>query len=308
MKKISFIIPCFNNEEQLRSFSTQFEKIAPFLCQTYGYEILFINDKSTDSSWSLITNLAHSSNHIKAVNFSRKLGYDQALCAGYDRASGDVLLITSANLHQVKECLLDMLQQWHNGAEIVYAHSIKNRWIKAFSILSQSRNVPCPFLLDKKVAQKVSIYYKQSIYKKSSFLAGIIPSQNQFFTHWDSLFYTYITAIISKIKPSTLALIGYSSVGSLMTSLLSTMAMTIATGLFKHEFSLYLFVLNALAVLIGLQGILIVTIGHYIHRIKENENNEPLYTLQEFIHKSPSNNSESVAIEHHSNNKQALPL
>jgi len=84
-KKISVIVPCFNEEEGLETFH---QTLIRFLPDQYHYEIIYVNDGSTDRTLQVILNLTGNNPAIRYISLSRNFGHQNALKAGYDFASG----------------------------------------------------------------------------------------------------------------------------------------------------------------------------------------------------------------------------
>lgn len=93
---ISVIVPLYNEEESLPELAEWIERVMRE--HDFTYEVLFIDDGSTDKSWSVITALAESNPAIKGVRFRRNYGKSPALHTGFERAQGDVVITMDADL------------------------------------------------------------------------------------------------------------------------------------------------------------------------------------------------------------------
>jgi len=125
-KTISIVVPVFNEEENI---TLLYEAIKHVLQQNknYSYEILFIDDGSTDGSWNIIESLSKQDNHIRAFLFSRNFGHQAALMAGYMHAQGDAIISIDADMQHPPALILDMVQAWEQGANIVYARKVNRK-------------------------------------------------------------------------------------------------------------------------------------------------------------------------------------
>ena len=94
--QLSIIIPLFNEEESLEELNEAIEKVVSKT--DIDYEVIYIDDGSTDNSWNIITNLSEKSSKLKGIKFLRNFGKSQALCAGFDAASGKVVITMDADL------------------------------------------------------------------------------------------------------------------------------------------------------------------------------------------------------------------
>ena len=93
---LSLIIPLLNEQESLPELHEWIEKV--MLENNFSYEILFIDDGSTDTSWQVIESLMHKNPNVKGLKFLRNYGKSQALHAGFARAQGDVIITMDADL------------------------------------------------------------------------------------------------------------------------------------------------------------------------------------------------------------------
>ncbi|MEP3836816.1 MAG: glycosyltransferase family 2 protein [Algibacter sp.] len=93
---ISVVIPLLNEEESLTELHDWIAKV--MLSNAFTYEIIFIDDGSTDKSWNLITNLSNKNKSVKGIRFLRNFGKSQALHAGFNKAQGDVVITMDADL------------------------------------------------------------------------------------------------------------------------------------------------------------------------------------------------------------------
>ena len=93
---ISVIIPLYNEAESLPELSAWIERVMKE--NNFTYEIIFINDGSTDNSWKVIEELKEKNENIHAIKFRRNYGKSPALYCGFERAKGDVVITMDADL------------------------------------------------------------------------------------------------------------------------------------------------------------------------------------------------------------------
>ncbi len=116
---LSVILPIFNEESVIPAL---FQALTPLLTSmSPSYEIICVNDGSTDRSPFLLQALAAQDQHIKIINFSRNFGHQMAITAGLDHSSGQAVLIMDADLQDPPEILPQFIAQWRQGYEVVYA-------------------------------------------------------------------------------------------------------------------------------------------------------------------------------------------
>ncbi len=93
---ISVVIPLLNEQESLTELYDWIAKVMQF--NHFSYEIIFIDDGSTDNSWNVITELSSQDKQVKGIRFYRNFGKSQALHAGFEKAQGDVVITMDADL------------------------------------------------------------------------------------------------------------------------------------------------------------------------------------------------------------------
>ncbi|KQB44252.1 Glycosyl transferase, group 2 family protein [Flavobacterium daejeonense] len=98
---LSILIPLLNEEESLKELYTWIIKVMQE--NRYSYEIIFLDDGSTDESWSIIQSFATENVHVKGIRFMKNFGKSQALHAGFAKAQGDVIITMDADLQDSPE-------------------------------------------------------------------------------------------------------------------------------------------------------------------------------------------------------------
>ena len=93
---LSLVIPLLNEQESLPELHNWIEKVMQ--AHNFSYEILFIDDGSTDASWQTISQLSNENPNVKGIRFLRNYGKSQALHAGFNKAQGDVIITMDADL------------------------------------------------------------------------------------------------------------------------------------------------------------------------------------------------------------------
>ena len=112
---LSVIIPVFNEAEAL---TLLMPRLATSL-KHVDWEVIFVNDGSTDTSLDVIRKAAASDRHIKLLSFSRNFGHQAAITAGLDFAEGDAVVVMDADLQDPPELLPKMLELYEQGYDVV---------------------------------------------------------------------------------------------------------------------------------------------------------------------------------------------
>lgn len=119
--KISVIFSFFNEEDVLEELLQRMAAMFASLGEDYSYELIFVNDRSTDSSLDILTRHAQQDKRIKVVNMSRNFGVSECTLAGMKFASGDAVVIMDTDLQDPPEVIPQMIRKWHEEkADVVY--------------------------------------------------------------------------------------------------------------------------------------------------------------------------------------------
>lgn len=138
MKRISILIPCYNEETVLPSLYSSVKKVIDSLSD-YEWDFLFVDDGSTDATLPYIKALRQTDERVHFISLSRNFGKEKALLAGLDKVSGDCVVIMDADLQDPPDLIPQMVQCWEAGYQDVYARR-KDRgrepWLrKVFSVM-----------------------------------------------------------------------------------------------------------------------------------------------------------------------------
>lgn len=114
---LSFVIPLFNEEESLKLFYKELQKVIAQLKEEY--EIIFVDDGSTDNSLEILKKLAKEDNKIKIFSFRRNLGKAEALTYGFIKAQGDFIITLDADLQDKPTEIPKLLEKARGSVEVV---------------------------------------------------------------------------------------------------------------------------------------------------------------------------------------------
>lgn len=115
---VSVVIPVFNEEGNIPELYRRLGAV--FSEFTEHYEVIFVDDGSTDASFHLIADLHEFDKRIKAIKLSRNFGHQKALKAGIDHSSGDCVICMDADLQHPPELIPKLLEKWNEGYDVVY--------------------------------------------------------------------------------------------------------------------------------------------------------------------------------------------
>ena len=135
MKKITIIIPAYNEEESLPMLYERLNKLMEEM-SNYEFEVLFVNDGSKDKTIDIIKNLREKDKRICYVDFARNFGKEIAMIAGLDYATGDCVVFMDADLQDPPELIPELVKYWEDGYDDVYAKRRSRKgetWLKKFT-------------------------------------------------------------------------------------------------------------------------------------------------------------------------------
>lgn len=134
---ISIIIPAYNEEKNIPTIAAAIAGV--FVGSRYSYEIIFVDDGSTDKSARVLVDLANQNSAVKYILFSRNFGKDNALSAGFNKAKGDAAITIDADMQHPPEMITQMLELWQQGNEVVYTYrEDKNQYASEVNKISSS--------------------------------------------------------------------------------------------------------------------------------------------------------------------------
>lgn len=131
MTHVTLLLPVFNEQESILPFFIEFEKFIQD--KSHQYSLLFINDGSTDKTFSLLKDIAIATKEhkkpyqVKVINLSRNFGKESALCAGFDYTEGDVVIPYDIDMQDPLIVINDLIQEWNNGFAVVNAKRIDRK-------------------------------------------------------------------------------------------------------------------------------------------------------------------------------------
>ena len=117
MKRISIVVPVYNEEENIEHFAQSVAEVMESL--PYAYEILFIDDGSRDRSREILRELGARDAHVQSIFLARNSGHQIALTCGTDHADGDAVVTMDGDMQHPPELLPVLLAKWEEGFEIV---------------------------------------------------------------------------------------------------------------------------------------------------------------------------------------------
>lgn len=166
---LSVIIPSYNEEQTIQEMYSRLTRILEQ--NNIDFEIVMVNDGSTDDTLNLAKKICHNDNRVKLISFSRNFGHEIATTAGVDRAQGQAIVIIDADLQDPPEVIIEMIRKWKEGYKVVYGKRKRRKGEKIFKlataglfyrVLRKLTEIDIPTdtgdfrLMDKRVVQTLS--------------------------------------------------------------------------------------------------------------------------------------------------------
>lgn len=313
MKKITILVPAYNEEEVLDKFYYRLIGVVGSI-NTYEFEVLFINDGSNDLTLNKIKDYRKKDNRISYVSLSRNFGKETAMIAGLDYAMGDATVIIDADLQDPPELIPEMIKYWEQGYDDVYARR-RNRdgesWFKKWSsrtfykVLQGMTKIKIQKdtgdfrLLDKRCVEALKKLRETQRYTKGMFSWIGYNKKEILFdrecraagrTKWN--YFKLINLAIEGITSFTTFPLRVSSFFGIIVSIFAFLYMIVIifkTLIYGEKIQGYPSLMVVLLFLGGIQLISIGIIGEYIGRIFNETKKRPLYFIDEYNDKKEIN-------------------
>lgn len=307
-KKVSILIPCFNEEEGL-------PMLYDALCGTkgicenlneYDFEILLINDGSRDCTLNIIKKYAEIDKRIKYISLSRNFGKECAMLSGFDYASGDCMVIMDADLQHPPTLIPEMLKYWEQGYEDVYAKRKsrgKESWLRKhlsltyYNLLQKTsrfdilENVGDFRLLDRKCIDALQTMREKERYTKGMFAWIGFKKKEILFEQGDRLtgksawrFIDLLNLGIEGVTSFTTAPLRFSTIVGFIISMIafSYMCWVLLKALIWGDpVAGYPSMMIVILFLGGIQLLSLGIIGEYLGRIFNEAKGRPVYIIGE---------------------------
>ena len=304
-KKLSVIVPMYYEEEVAYEFYNRLKNVVQKI--DFNYEIIFINDGSKDNTLMILKSISNEDSNVRIIDFSRNFGHQVAVTAGILNCEGDLAVVIDADLQDPPELIVDMIEKWEKGFDVVYAKrktrkgESKFKLVTAkyfYKILSNLADIEIPRdtgdfrLIDKKVIESF-----KKMPEKNRFIRGMISwvGFKQTFVEYnrDERFAGETKYPLKKmIKFATDGIISFSSKPlKVMSSLgILTLAVSFLILLYSIVSKLYgktssgcTSIMCVLVFFSGVQLVSLGIIGEYIARIYDESKDRPLYLINQMI-------------------------
>jgi polyisoprenyl-phosphate glycosyltransferase len=313
MKKISVVLPAYNEQEGLPAFHKRLRCVLDGLSDRYEFEILYVLDRSRDDSIGVARRLAAADPAVTVLHLSRRFGHQLSLLAGIDHSHGDAVIMMDCDLQHPPEVIPELLDRFEQGCDIVQTIRQYDRRVgflkrSTSCLFYRLQNALSPIEIQegaadfRLISRKVASLFHTEIREQNPFLRGLF--------RWVG----YNTAVVYFVSPPRFAgetkyplmrLLAFSIAGitsfsklPLRIGSLLGMAMSFASLLYGLFIVVVYFVSGSfprgytsliLAMLFigGLQLVVLGIIGEYLGSIFDEVKGRPLYIVDEIVKGGP---------------------
>ena len=306
MKKITILIPCYNEGASLPLLYKELKKLIDGE-NGYEWEVLLVNDGSKDNTLQIIKELHTEDHRIAYVNLSRNFGKENAMLAGFDYATGDCMVIMDADLQHPPHVIPKMIRKWEEGFEDVYGKRLsrgKESWVRKrlslmfYTVLKHSvrydilPNVGDFRLLDRKCIDilkqmRESERYTKGMYAFIGFKKTFVEFETQERvagkTSWN--FMGLMKLAMEGVTSFTTAPLRFSTLLGAIVSLAAFIYMMFViakTVIWGEDVQGYPTLVILILFLGGVQLLSLGVIGEYIARIFNESKHRPVYIVEEY--------------------------
>ena len=300
------IVPCFNEEEVIEH--THKRLISTLDEGKVNYEIVYVDDGSTDRTPALLKNIQSQNSRVRLVRLSRNFGHQIAITAGLDYVTGDAVVLIDADLQDPPEVIPKMLEKWKEGFQVVYGQRLSREGETAFKLqtahlfyrlINRLSDIPIPFdsgdfrLIDRSVVDTLRrmhekhrflramtgwVGFRQTAvpYERAARFAGLskYPLRKMLGLALDGIV-SFSTVPLRMVTITGFAFFCVSVLG-----MLYALFMRLLTNNWVPGWTL---IFMAIMLTGGLQFIFLGIIGEYIGRIYNEAKDRPLFVVQETL-------------------------
>ncbi|MGK5548892.1 glycosyltransferase family 2 protein [Streptomyces sp. URMC 127] len=292
---ISVVLPCYNEEAVL---GRTHDRITRALRPAEGlrYEVIYVDDGSTDATWNLIRTFARESPMVRAVRFSRNFGHQAACLGGLREARGDAVVVIDADLQDPPEIIPEMAARWRRGWHVVSARRtarhgetvFKNLSAHAFyRLLGRISDHPVAFdtgdfrLLDREVVDLLTALPDRELFLRGAVSWAGFPET--------TIEYQRDPRAAGESKYTLRKMLGLSRSAFLTSGSVLPLRLPLWTGTASLAASLVMALTRrgrsrALPLaLFGMESLAVAVVGEYLHAVLRQVQGRPAYVIGERI-------------------------
>ena len=305
MKKLSIIVPMYNEEEVIELFYKETKKVVNEIADKYDYEMLFVDDGSKDKTIEKVKEIRKNDRKVRYISFSRNFGKESGIYAGLSNCKGDLAVLLDADLQHDPKYIPEMIKYIEEGYDTVT--TLRNRkgeskiksWFSEFfyQIMKEAKNIELKQgsqdfrmmtrqVVDAILEMKEYNRFSKGIFSWVGFKTKYIEVENRTRaagkSKWSfkSLTKYAIEGITSfTLKPLKISIV----IGILISvvALISALAIIIQTLACGKDVPGYASIITAILFMGGIQLISIGILSEYVGKIYLETKNRPSYLIRE---------------------------
>ena len=305
---LSVVVPVKNEEDGILPFVQRVGAILDGIAQDSGWEILFVDDGSTDATLAAIVAANQRDPRVRALSLSRNFGKEAAISAGLDHARGEAVIPMDVDMQDPPEVLPEMVAKWREGHEMVFGvrrcrssdgwakRVTASLYYRAHNALTADKipeNAGDFRLLDRKVVDVLKAMPERNRFMKGLFAwAGFRQAAVEYdraeretgktkYNYWK----LWTLALDGITSASTVPLRIWSYVGALVALFAIGFASVLAvqTMIFGNPVPGYASIMVSVLFLGGIQLISLGVLGEYVGRILTETKQRPLYVVRDTV-------------------------
>lgn len=312
---LSVIVPAYNEAEVLPEFHNRLSNVLKSL--PMRADIIYVNDGSRDRTAEVIGELRESDSRIGLIDLSRNFGKEVALTAGLDHAQGDMVIVIDADLQDPPELIPELIKQWEEGYDVVYAKRIRRKGETAlkkitaaafYRLMQHVGPVTIPRdtgdfrLLSRRAVEAVKQLRERHRFMKGIFAWVGYPQKAVPYerdpryageTKWSYWrLWNFALEGITAFTVVPLKLATYVGVMVAIVSFSYGVYIILKTLIYGADVAGYPSLMVIILFLGGLQLIAIGILGEYLGRMFNETKDRPLYLVQEYLPAQPASSNE----------------
>ncbi len=305
-KKIGFILPIYNEEKNIKIL---YEKLKTEIRKIWcDYELLFINDGSSDDSLKILQDQRRKDEKVKIINFSRNFWHELAVKAWIDYSQWDYIVIMDTDLQDPPELIRQMYQKIIQGYDIVYGQRVTRSdwWFKDntakifYKILQKATETEIPIntgnfrMFTKQVKEEVSKLNEQGRFIRWLFARVWFKTTAIEFERPQRKYGKTAYPLKKMIKLSMDAILGFSSLPLKIATITGLLIGIIGIWLWCYFVRIKIYIdpwryaawtttiITLMLIMFGLLFFFLWIIGEYVAKIFAQSKNRPLYIIKDF--------------------------
>ena len=306
MKKITILVPCYNEEAVLTNFYERFLSATDKI-PAYDFSLLLVNDGSRDGTLEIMRELRRRDSRVSYLDLSRNFGKELAMVAGIDYFDGDALIIMDADLQDPPELISDMIAYWEAGYDDISAkrksregETFFKKWssrtyyriLQKISDIEVQRDVGDVRLLDRRCVEALKLMRESQRYTKGLFTWVGFRKKEILFdrdaraagkTKWN--YWKLVNLALEGITSFTIMPLRLASFAGCVTAFMAIVYMLFIiakTLIYGEAVAGYPSLICVILFIGGVQMLFLGIIGEYLGRVFNESKHRPLYLVSEY--------------------------